>query len=316
MYLALQQSTTGWAFWPNELVRLAVIFAIAIASWFLIERPLMRWRQRSAAPRARCRHRRRGRGPAARRDAGVQGYDPGVGTAVEGQATAGSTEAGRRAGRVGGAEPAPEPHLGRIPALDGIRALGIVLVLFFHGGFSWAGGGFFGVDVFFVLSGFLITGLLVSEYRQNAGIGLARFWGHRVRRLVPALLVMLAGIALYGVFLRPVRHARPAAGRRPGHAALRQQLAPGLGRPGLLRRAQHAAAAAPHLVALDRGAVLPGVAAGRPRRPALDPVAPGPAGADRGRGGGQRGGHGRRLRRRRRARAGPTTAPTPGPRPC
>ncbi len=49
VYLALQQSTTGWAFWPNELLRLAVIFAIAVASWFLMERPLMRWRQRSAA---------------------------------------------------------------------------------------------------------------------------------------------------------------------------------------------------------------------------------------------------------------------------
>jgi len=125
---------------------------------------------------------------------------------VEGRATAGSTDDDRP-----GTDPPvpvhepqpPEPHLGRIPALDGIRALGIVLVLFFHGGFSWAGGGFFGVDVFFVLSGFLITGLLVSEYRQNAGIGLARFWGHRVRRLVPALLVMLVGIALYGAFLAP-----------------------------------------------------------------------------------------------------------------
>lgn len=98
---------------------------------------------------------------------------------------------------------APEPSLGRIPALDGIRALAIVLVLVFHGGFSWAGGGFFGVDVFFVLSGFLITGLLVSEYRQNAGIGLRRFWAHRIRRLGPALLVMLAGIALYAYFLAP-----------------------------------------------------------------------------------------------------------------
>ena len=125
---------------------------------------------------------------------------------MEGRATAGSTDddapADDRA-QHGHAPPPPEPHLGRIPALDGIRALGIVLVLFFHGGFSWAGGGFFGVDVFFVLSGFLITGLLVSEYRQNAGIGLARFWGHRVRRLVPALLVLLAGIALYAAFLAP-----------------------------------------------------------------------------------------------------------------
>jgi peptidoglycan/LPS O-acetylase OafA/YrhL len=124
-----------------------------------------------------------------------------VGTAVEGRATAGSTEDDGVAPGVPARTEAPEPHLGRIPALDGIRALGIVLVLFFHGGFGWAAGGFFGVDVFFVLSGFLITGLLVSEYRQNAGIGLARFWGHRVRRLVPALLVMLAGIALYGIFV-------------------------------------------------------------------------------------------------------------------
>ena len=124
-----------------------------------------------------------------------------MGVAVEGRATAGPTGDGDA--RPGPVTPAPEPHLGRIPALDGVRALGIVLVLFFHGGFSWAGGGFFGVDVFFVLSGFLITGLLVSEYRQNGGIGLARFWGHRVRRLVPALLVMLAGVALYGLFLAP-----------------------------------------------------------------------------------------------------------------
>jgi peptidoglycan/LPS O-acetylase OafA/YrhL/lysophospholipase L1-like esterase len=81
--------------------------------------------------------------------------------------------------------------------------LAIALVLLFHGGFSWAGGGFFGVDVFFVLSGFLITGLLVGEFRQSAGIGLRRFWAHRVRRLVPALLVMLAGVACYAEFFAP-----------------------------------------------------------------------------------------------------------------
>jgi peptidoglycan/LPS O-acetylase OafA/YrhL len=49
VYLAVEPSTTGWAFWPNELLRLAIIFTIAIFSWFLIEKPLMRWRQRSAA---------------------------------------------------------------------------------------------------------------------------------------------------------------------------------------------------------------------------------------------------------------------------
>ena len=133
----------------------------------------------------------------------AQDYDPDVGTAVEGRAAAGSMGTDDRTGGSNGPEATAEPHLGRIPALDGIRAIGIILVLFFHGGFSWAAGGFFGVDVFFVLSGFLITGLLVSEYRQNAGIGLARFWGHRVRRLVPALLVMLAGIAFYGIVAAP-----------------------------------------------------------------------------------------------------------------
>ena len=96
-----------------------------------------------------------------------------------------------------------EPNINRIPALDGLRAIGIVLVLFFHGGFGWAGGGFFGVDVFFVLSGFLITGLLVSEFGRSAHIGLKRFWGHRVRRLVPALLALLVGVALYGAFFAP-----------------------------------------------------------------------------------------------------------------
>jgi peptidoglycan/LPS O-acetylase OafA/YrhL len=51
VYLAIQQNETGWAYWPNELLRLVIIFGIATASWFLMERPLMRWRQRSAASR-------------------------------------------------------------------------------------------------------------------------------------------------------------------------------------------------------------------------------------------------------------------------
>ena len=91
----------------------------------------------------------------------------------------------------------PEKSVVRIPALDGVRALGIILVLCFHGGLSWATGGFLGVDVFFVLSGFLITGLLVAEFRQHSGIALLRFWGHRIRRLFPALLAVLAAVALF-----------------------------------------------------------------------------------------------------------------------
>ena len=97
----------------------------------------------------------------------------------------------------------PEPPVNTIPGLDGVRALGIVLVLLFHGGVSWMGGGFFGVDVFFVLSGFLITGLLLAEFRRERTIELLRFWGHRIRRLVPALLALLAALCVYALLLAP-----------------------------------------------------------------------------------------------------------------
>ena len=49
VYLAVEPSVTHWTFWPNELLRLAIVFTIAVLSWFLMEKPLMRWRQRSAA---------------------------------------------------------------------------------------------------------------------------------------------------------------------------------------------------------------------------------------------------------------------------
>ena len=97
----------------------------------------------------------------------------------------------------------PEPPVTTIPGLDGVRALGIVLVVLFHGGVSWLGGGFFGVDVFFVLSGFLITALLLAEFGRSRTIRLLRFWGHRVRRLLPALLVLLVAIGIYAVTIAP-----------------------------------------------------------------------------------------------------------------
>ena len=97
----------------------------------------------------------------------------------------------------------PEATVRRLPALDGIRAMAIILILFFHAGFSWLIGGFFSVDVFFVLSGFLITGLLVSEFRISSTIGLKRFWGHRIRRLLPAMLALLVGVALWAWLFSP-----------------------------------------------------------------------------------------------------------------
>ncbi len=85
------------------------------------------------------------------------------------------------------------PHL---PGLDGLRGLAVIGVLLFHGGFTWAGGGYLGVSTFFTLSGFLITNLLVREFDARHTIGLARFWTRRFRRLLPAALL---AIALIGV---------------------------------------------------------------------------------------------------------------------
>jgi peptidoglycan/LPS O-acetylase OafA/YrhL len=86
-----------------------------------------------------------------------------------------------------------------MPALDGIRAVSILGIMANHGGFGWAAGGVISVDVFFVLSGFLITMLLMKEWTRTGTIRLGAFWGRRARRLLPALFVLLGGIAVYAV---------------------------------------------------------------------------------------------------------------------
>lgn len=94
--------------------------------------------------------------------------------------------------------PTVEPHQDpavprpRISALEGLRGLAVVAVMLFHD--DRLAGGFLGVDLFFVLSGFLITGLLIDEKRRNGAVALARFWSRRARRLLPALLVMVAAV--------------------------------------------------------------------------------------------------------------------------
>jgi peptidoglycan/LPS O-acetylase OafA/YrhL len=90
---------------------------------------------------------------------------------------------------------------GYSPALDGIRALAVTAVLLFHGGVAVVAGGFLGVDTFFVLSGFLITSLLLAEGARQSRIDLGRFWVRRARRLLPALLAMLAATAVAGRLL-------------------------------------------------------------------------------------------------------------------
>ncbi|MGD0765697.1 MAG: acyltransferase, partial [Dehalococcoidia bacterium] len=87
------------------------------------------------------------------------------------------------------------------PGLDGIRALAVAAVLAYHADFPWARGGFLGVDAFFVLSGYLITTILLTEWNARGGIGLLAFWTRRARRLLPALYLMLIGVAIYAVFM-------------------------------------------------------------------------------------------------------------------
>ena len=96
-----------------------------------------------------------------------------------------------------GTAPALERQSGRLSALDGIRAFAVLGVMLFHFGVPWAQGGLLGVDVFFVLSGFLITSLLCREFGATTTIVLRSFWARRARRLLPPLLVLLLGVALY-----------------------------------------------------------------------------------------------------------------------
>jgi peptidoglycan/LPS O-acetylase OafA/YrhL len=91
-------------------------------------------------------------------------------------------------------------RLGYVPALDGLRALAVLLVVAFH--YTGAPlGGPYGVDLFFVLSGFLITTLLLEEREARGSIGLAGFYVRRARRLFPALAVMLAAYLVYEAVL-------------------------------------------------------------------------------------------------------------------
>ena len=102
----------------------------------------------------------------------------------------------------GAATSAPRPGsassrpAGRLPGLDGLRAAAILAVLAFHLDPRWLPGGFLGVDVFFVISGFLITTLLVREHARTGRVDLRGFWTRRARRLVPALLVLVPSVIL------------------------------------------------------------------------------------------------------------------------
>ncbi len=90
-----------------------------------------------------------------------------------------------------------------LPGVDGLRALAVMAVLLFHGNATWMPGGFLGVEVFFVISGFLITRGLVKEGLQSGSIDLKSFWRRRALRLLPALFLLLATILTLSALFEP-----------------------------------------------------------------------------------------------------------------
>jgi peptidoglycan/LPS O-acetylase OafA/YrhL len=105
----------------------------------------------------------------------------------------------------------PEPlNRGRryMPGLDGLRAVAVLAVIAYHLGFEWAPGGLLGVGVFFTLSGYLITDLLLAQLDRRGGIKLGAFWLGRARRLLPALFLMLAVVTAWVTVIGPSQPAQ------------------------------------------------------------------------------------------------------------
>jgi peptidoglycan/LPS O-acetylase OafA/YrhL len=90
-----------------------------------------------------------------------------------------------------------------MPGIDAMRAIAVLAVFFYHVGAGWMPGGFLGVDVFFVISGYLITSLLLAEFRRAGHISVVKFWLRRARRLLPAVAVMIAVTLVLAALIIP-----------------------------------------------------------------------------------------------------------------
>ncbi len=99
----------------------------------------------------------------------------------------------------------PVSAIGYMPGLDGLRTVAVFAVILYHLGVKWAPGGLLGVNLFFVLSGYLITNILQAQWESAGKIDLKDFWIRRGRRLLPALLIMLVILLLWAVFFEPER---------------------------------------------------------------------------------------------------------------
>jgi peptidoglycan/LPS O-acetylase OafA/YrhL len=90
-----------------------------------------------------------------------------------------------------------------LPGLDGLRALAVIGVLLYHADLGWTPGGFLGVEVFFVISGYLITSLLLAEWNRRGSISFKAFWLRRARRLLPALFLVIASVLAFAIVFLP-----------------------------------------------------------------------------------------------------------------
>lgn len=87
--------------------------------------------------------------------------------------------------------------------LDGLRAIAVIAIIIYHLNPKWLSGGFLGVDTFFIISGYLITSLLIHEYQQTGTIDLLHFWKKRIKRLLPAVLFLLSIVLIYTLLFEP-----------------------------------------------------------------------------------------------------------------
>ncbi|MBO1198187.1 acetyltransferase [Staphylococcus simiae] len=90
-----------------------------------------------------------------------------------------------------------------LPGLDGLRAFAVIGILIYHLNAQWLSGGFLGVDTFFVISGYLITSLLLSEYYRTGTINLIEFWKRRLKRLIPAVLFLISVVLMFTLLFKP-----------------------------------------------------------------------------------------------------------------
>ncbi|MCD8901698.1 acyltransferase family protein [Staphylococcus gallinarum] len=94
-------------------------------------------------------------------------------------------------------------HARYMPGLDGLRAIAVLAIIIYHLNKQWLTGGFLGVDTFFVISGYLITSLLLKEFEETGSINLKQFWLRRMKRLIPAVFVLVGVVSMMTLILKP-----------------------------------------------------------------------------------------------------------------